>query len=182
MLLLGQAGAATSGRDDRRWPRAGAWHYHILDPRTGRPAETDVLSAAVVAPSAYQAEVAAQVRLILGSVVGMDWLEHRPTLAVLLVLESGQVIRSRWLTAYLWTGERNESKCDGRHAELGPYRQQLGDVGGGRVLHALIGVVDGGHVPGQRPFRGGQGKRLLQTARESPAAELAGRTSISMAR
>src|SRR6476469_1818845 len=75
--------------------------HHILDPRTGRPATSDVLSATVVGPSACEAETAAKVALILGSQDGLAWLDARPALAGLLVTENGQVVRSRRLGAYL---------------------------------------------------------------------------------
>jgi thiamine biosynthesis lipoprotein len=100
LLLAGGRGVATSGRDYRRWRRNGRWWHHLLDPRTGRPAETDVLTATVVAPSTAQAEVAAKVALILGSERGLAWLEARPELAGCLVLEDGRQARSASLVAY----------------------------------------------------------------------------------
>jgi hypothetical protein len=42
------------------------------------------------------------VTLILGNNEGLKWLEARPSLAGLLVLENGQVVRSRRLKQYLW--------------------------------------------------------------------------------
>ena len=101
ILLLQHGGVATSGRDYRRWQYAGRWQHHILDPRTGRPATTNVLSATVVAPSACDAEAAAKVALILGSRDGLAWLDARPALAGLLVLEDGRVLHSRRLQAYV---------------------------------------------------------------------------------
>mgnify|MGYP000182779134 FL=1 len=103
LLMLPRAGrpsscgVATSGRDVRRWQRNGVWQHHILDPRSGQPAITDVISATVVAPTALEAEIAAKVALILGSRDGLAWLEARPPLAGLLVLEDGRVIPSRRL-------------------------------------------------------------------------------------
>ncbi len=105
LLLAGGAatggrGVATSGRDYRRWQRNGRWYHHIIDPRTGRPAETDVLTATVVAPTAARAEVAAKAALILGSQQGLAWLEARPELAGCLVLEDGRQLRTKSLAAY----------------------------------------------------------------------------------
>ncbi|MEP7357639.1 MAG: FAD:protein FMN transferase [Anaerolineales bacterium] len=93
-LSLSNGGVATSGRDYRRWQRDGLWYHHILDPRTGRPAETDVLSVTVAGPSAVRAEMAAKAALILGSQPGLAYLDARPELAGLLVKEDGQVLRS----------------------------------------------------------------------------------------
>ena len=100
--MVGSGGVATSGRDYRRWTRNGTWQHHILDPRTGRPAQSDVLSATVIAPTAYEADVAAKTALILGSRDGLEWIEAHPALAGLLVTDEGQVIRSQRLNDYLW--------------------------------------------------------------------------------
>ncbi len=61
-LTLGlQDGAlATSGRDRRRWQRDGIEAHHLIDPDTGRPAESDLLRVTVVAPTAVDAEVLAK--------------------------------------------------------------------------------------------------------------------------
>ncbi len=95
VLRIVQGAVATSGRDYRHWRRGGVEQHHIIDPRTGCPAETDVLAATVVAPDGPSAEAAAKVALILGSRAGLAWLDARPTLAGLLVLADGRVLRSR---------------------------------------------------------------------------------------
>lgn len=102
LLLLEAGGVATSGRDFRRWSQGGRWRHHLIDPRTGQPARTDVLAATVIAGSALQAEVAAKVALLRGSREGLAWLEARPGLAGLLVLEDGTVLRSRRIGDFLW--------------------------------------------------------------------------------
>ena len=98
--LSSRGGVATSGRDYRRWQRNGRWYHHIIDPRTGQPAETDVLTATVIAPSTARAEVAAKVALILGSQAGLAWLAARPELAGCLVLDDGRQIRTESFAAY----------------------------------------------------------------------------------
>ena len=103
LLMIECGGVATSGRDYRRWQRDGVWKHHIIDPRTGMPALTDVLTATVIAPSAVEAEVAAKVALISGSRSGLDWLESNPSLAGMLVLEDGQRLYSQRMSEYLWS-------------------------------------------------------------------------------
>jgi thiamine biosynthesis lipoprotein len=103
LLLLGRGGVATSGKDYRRWKQSGIWKHHIIDPRSGLPAETDVLSATIVAPSVMEAEAAAKTVLILGSQAGLEWLEARPVLTGLIVLENGQRLNSRRFQQYLWS-------------------------------------------------------------------------------
>ena len=103
LLKLSADAVATSGRDYRPWQRNGKMQHHIIDPRTGQPAQTDVLSATVVAPSASDAEVAAKVALILGSRDGLQWIEEHFELAGLLVLEDGRIVRSRQMDDYVWS-------------------------------------------------------------------------------
>ncbi len=94
MLRVGRCGIATSGTDYRRWKTGDDWQHHIIDPRTGRPAETDVLSVTVVAPTVMEAEMAAKVVLISGSQRGPEWLEDQPHLEGLVVLEDGSILKS----------------------------------------------------------------------------------------
>lgn len=102
LLALTGGGVATSGRDYRRWQVGGKWHHHILDPRTGQPADTDIMSATVIAPSTLQAEVTAKAALILGSAEGMTWIEERPPLAAILILDDGQALYSKRMNANIW--------------------------------------------------------------------------------
>ena len=52
--------------------------HHLIDPRTGRPAATDLLSVSVVAGRTVVAEVYAKVALLLGQEAGLAWLEQLP--------------------------------------------------------------------------------------------------------
>jgi thiamine biosynthesis lipoprotein len=101
-LKLARCGVATSGKDYHRWLKDGLWHHHIIDPRIGLPADSDVLAATVVAPTVMEAEAAAKAVLILGSQAGLDWLEADSGLAGLLVLENGNCIYSRNMEKHLW--------------------------------------------------------------------------------
>ncbi len=103
LLMIDRGAVATSGRDYRRWQRNGIWQHHIIDPRTGEPADTDILSATVIAPTATEAEMAAKTILILGSRAGLTWLDDQPDLAGLLVLESGHVVHSHKLGKFRWS-------------------------------------------------------------------------------
>lgn len=102
LLKLTHVGVATSGRDYRKWLKYGQWQHHIIDPRTQRPSETDVLSATIVAPTAREAEMAAKTVLILGSAEGLDWLEEQTEFGGLIVRDDESLIYSQRLNDYLW--------------------------------------------------------------------------------
>lgn len=102
MLYFHEAcGVASSATDRRRWTQSGQTRHHIIDPRTGQPAETDVVHATVVAQTAAEAEAAAKSVLIRGSEEGLDWLESRPELAGLLILENGEILYSQRIVEFL---------------------------------------------------------------------------------
>jgi thiamine biosynthesis lipoprotein len=62
-LMLRDQGAATSSTRQRRW---GELH-HLIDPRTGLPAQTGVEEVSVVARSGFEAEVIAKTALLVGA-------------------------------------------------------------------------------------------------------------------
>ncbi len=63
-LLLRDSGAATSGTAARAW---GEGLHHLIDPRTGAPAKSDLVEVSVLAPSATEAETLAKAALLLGA-------------------------------------------------------------------------------------------------------------------
>lgn len=84
-------GVATSGTSIHRWNVGGAVSHHLIDPRTGRPAVTDVIQATVVAGSALRAESLAKAAVIAGSVEGFALLERARVRGAVLVTSSGEV-------------------------------------------------------------------------------------------
>ena len=101
VLRVGRGGVATSGTDYRNWFQNGQKRHHIIDPRSGESAETDLISVTVVAQDVVQAEMAAKVVLILGGEQGLAWLAERPQFVALLVYEDQDVQTTPGLQAYL---------------------------------------------------------------------------------
>jgi thiamine biosynthesis lipoprotein len=73
-VLLRDLGAATSGTGGRRW---GERLHHLIDPRTGLPAQTDLVEVSALAPTGAEAEVLAKTALLLGRVAGARFLDAR---------------------------------------------------------------------------------------------------------
>ena len=85
-------GVATSGTSIHRWSVAGSATHHLIDPRTGRPARTDVVQATVVAGSALRAEALAKAAVIAGSVYGLALLERARVRGAVLLTADGEVL------------------------------------------------------------------------------------------
>ena len=79
----------------------GFYKHHIINPLTNQPAETDLLTVTVIAPDVMRAEAAAKAVFILGSRVGLEWIEAHPEFAALFILDNGELIYSQKLEEYL---------------------------------------------------------------------------------
>jgi thiamine biosynthesis lipoprotein len=80
---LDELAVATSGTAER-----GA---HIVDPRTGRSAVTDLVAVTVVAPQLTWADCWATAAFAMGSRQGLRWLESLPGVEALLITAGDEV-------------------------------------------------------------------------------------------
>lgn len=74
-IPLHDGAIATSTVSRRNWRQGDVIRHHLIDPTTGEPAQSDLLSVTVVAPHCRQAEVGAKVALLLGARQGARFLE-----------------------------------------------------------------------------------------------------------
>jgi FAD:protein FMN transferase len=75
-VRLRDGALATSGTTKRRWVRGGRERHHLIDPRTGRPAESCWAEVTVAAQTCLDADVAAKAAFLL-SEDGPAWLDAR---------------------------------------------------------------------------------------------------------
>jgi thiamine biosynthesis lipoprotein len=71
---MGRWAVATSGTNRRRGESSGKVWHHLINPATGQPAETDIVTATLVAQSATATDVLASCAVILGSQAGSELL------------------------------------------------------------------------------------------------------------
>lgn len=105
LIMAGECGIATSGKDYHRWTLNGEMQHHIIDPRTLRPAETDIFTATILASNVMDAETYAKTALILGSEYGKSWLDDQPGIGYLLVLDDGLVVKNDTFMKFEWKQE-----------------------------------------------------------------------------
>jgi FAD:protein FMN transferase len=85
-------GVATSGISIHHWTSDGRIRHHLIDPRTGEPARTDVVQATVVAGTALRAEALAKAAVIAGVTEGFALLERARVLGAVILTESGDTL------------------------------------------------------------------------------------------
>lgn len=88
-VALRGGGAATSGTTRRRWNGG----HHLVDPRTGAPATSDVSEASVVAADCATAEALSKAAVLLGSAGAPQWLRARGAWHWTLRTASDRVLR-----------------------------------------------------------------------------------------
>ncbi len=90
LVRLADGAVATSSTMRRSWVTGGRPMHHLIDPRTGRPSESELVSVTVLGPTTVDAEVTAKVALILGHSEGRCFVEQRG-LDALFVDRDGQL-------------------------------------------------------------------------------------------
>ena len=100
-VTLRSYSVATSGiyRQSKPNPDSGKPATHLIDPRTGRPVEHDLVAVNVLAPTARNADALATALMILGPKTGMK-LAERLDLAVRFCLEEANGSRIILSPAY----------------------------------------------------------------------------------
>jgi thiamine biosynthesis lipoprotein len=96
-VSLVSGGLASSGTRVRRWATAAGELHHILDPRTGRPANSPWVTASVAAESCVDANTASTAAIVLGD-AAPAWLEDRRLPARLARVNGDAVVVSGWPT------------------------------------------------------------------------------------
>jgi FAD:protein FMN transferase len=99
VIALKDMAIATSG-DYRNYFEEGERRYaHILDPRSGYPAEHGVVSVTVLHERCADADALATALMVMGAEEGMRWAEDRK-LAVLFMVKAEQGVEQKMTTAF----------------------------------------------------------------------------------
>jgi thiamine biosynthesis lipoprotein ApbE len=95
VIAIHAGGLATSSTSARRWQRGGDLMHHILDPRTGRPADSDWRTVSVVAGSALDANIASTAAIIRGE-RAPGWLAQLGLPARLVAVDGSVTTVAGW--------------------------------------------------------------------------------------
>ncbi len=92
-LALANTSVVTSGTDYRHWQSTtGDKQHHIINPMTGKPAITDVISATVIHANACHAEAYAKAVIIMGARAGLMWLASQWDAHGIVICADGSIL------------------------------------------------------------------------------------------
>jgi FAD:protein FMN transferase len=100
----GRWGVATSGTSIHRWNVGGRVAHHLIDPRTGRSAATDVVQSTVIAGTALRAEVLAKSAVVAGKGAGLAVLDRARVQGALVLTDRDEVLALPQTLALLGDG------------------------------------------------------------------------------
>ena len=95
LVAIGEGGLATSSTTARKWERGGDLMHHILNPRTGWPAESVWRTVSVVAGSALDANIASTAAIIRGT-RATSWLAMQGLPARLVAVDGSVTTLAGW--------------------------------------------------------------------------------------
>ena len=101
-LQIADRGLATSTSLIRRWQQGGAERHHLIDPRSGRPAEARLASVTVIAAHGWQAEALAKGAFLSTPEAALELLAENGATGLLVDLD-GRIHPAPGLDPFLLT-------------------------------------------------------------------------------
>lgn len=105
ILRVKDKSVVTSGRYERYFMTGGTVYHHILDPKTGRPAENELDSVTIVHDLSADADALSTACFVLGPEAGMELLNSLPGAEGLFILRSGEIVTTPGMEAYMEPAE-----------------------------------------------------------------------------
>lgn len=109
MLDIPPGAVATSSTTKRAWKQADKQRHHLIDPRTGEPAESEWLSVTVIAAHADQCEVFAKALLIAGPQEAQK-IAQSAGIAFLAIDREGNLIGTHKSLEYLYDRKKQPAR------------------------------------------------------------------------
>ena len=89
---IADGSVVTSGLHERRFTRGGVTYHHILDPATGMPAETDLVSATIVARRSLDCDGYSTTALMMGAEAARPFIEGIEGVEAVLITARDEVL------------------------------------------------------------------------------------------
>ncbi len=93
-LKVRNVSLVTSGAYERYFVQDGKRYHHILDSKSGYPAQSDLLSVSIIGPSSTLCDALSTTLFVLGSEKGLPLIATYPGYACVLVKKDGKLLFS----------------------------------------------------------------------------------------
>ncbi|MCR5591420.1 MAG: FAD:protein FMN transferase [Lachnospiraceae bacterium] len=100
-MYLSDESVATSGTYERCFYSGGKRYHHILDPKSGYPAETDIESVTVITPGALDSDCLCTVAIMLGSDRAIKLIESLDDTEAVILKTDGSILKTQGADSYI---------------------------------------------------------------------------------
>jgi len=97
-LAVSNKSAVTSGDYEKYFEYEGKRYHHIIDPKTGYPANSDLMSATVVSSSSMEADALSTAVFVSGLERGMELIKKSPEAEGVLITKDQKVFVTKGLS------------------------------------------------------------------------------------
>lgn len=104
-LKINDICVATSGTYERSFEYEGKIFHHILNPKTGYPADTDIKSVTVITDSSEKADALCTCLILFGSQRALDFIENEENTEAIIVTNNNITIKSSGASKYIITSQ-----------------------------------------------------------------------------
>ncbi len=108
VLLTTDAAVVTSGCYQRNFSLDGVLYHHILDPKTGYPAQNQLVSVTVIGTDAEAADALSTAFFVMGYEASAQFLKQHPELSAIFVTSENEVFYTRSLDENFSFGQKSE--------------------------------------------------------------------------
>ncbi|NCB42398.1 MAG: FAD:protein FMN transferase [Clostridia bacterium] len=92
MISFEGGSIVTSGTYERKFYEDGVLYYHILDPKTGYPRLTDLVSVTIIGPSSTECDALSTVCLMMGLDQAFAFMESSKDYEAVFISETGETL------------------------------------------------------------------------------------------
>lgn len=102
-LTVSDLSVVTSGNYERYFEADGVQYHHILDPETGYPSDSGLVSTTIIAASSVTCDALSTATYVLGAEEGMALIESLDGVEAVFITESGDILTSSGMDSYHFT-------------------------------------------------------------------------------
>lgn len=100
-ITISNKAIATSGTYIRRIQQNGEYYHHILNPSTGYPADTDLVSSTIITDNATDADTLCTISILMGSSAALSYIDSIPDTEAILIKSDGSIVMTDGARRYI---------------------------------------------------------------------------------
>lgn len=100
-LSLSSCAVATSGTYERYIEQNNIRYHHILNPRTGYPIDTDLVSSTIICHNSTDADTLCTISILLGSDDALSYIEAIPNCEGIFITADGDILKTSGADKYI---------------------------------------------------------------------------------